>query len=91
MSKKNIVGKEEIACYEQILLFPTVVSKDLYGGHINTRACLERVRSMKNILEDNTLLCEQLKHQSLAKKGLQNPAKCKQKKIIGPGRINYKF
>ena len=36
---ENIVGKGEIARYEQFLLFPQF-SKDLYYRHIKTRACL---------------------------------------------------
>ena len=35
---ENTVGKGEIARHEQFLLFP-VFSKDLYCGHIKTRAC----------------------------------------------------
>ena len=30
---RNTVGKEEIACYEQVFLFP-LFSKDLCGRHI---------------------------------------------------------
>ena len=37
--KENTVGREEIARYEQILLFQ-VFSKDLYCRHVKTRACL---------------------------------------------------
>ena len=36
---EKIVGKGELADYEQFLLFP-VFSKDLYCRHIKTRACL---------------------------------------------------
>ena len=36
---ENTVGKGEIACYEQFLLFP-VFSKDLYCRQVKTRACL---------------------------------------------------
>ena len=36
---ENTVGKGEITCYEQFLLFPQL-SKDLYGRHIKTRGCL---------------------------------------------------
>ena len=36
----NTVGKGEIACYEQFLLFSTVFSKDLYCRHLKTRTCL---------------------------------------------------
>ena len=36
---ENTVGKEEIACYEQFLLFP-VFSKDLNCRHLKARACL---------------------------------------------------
>ena len=35
----NIVGKGEIACHKQFLLFSTF-SKDLYCRHVKTRACL---------------------------------------------------
>ena len=35
---ENTVGKEEIACYKQFLLFP-VFSKGLYCRHVKTRAC----------------------------------------------------
>ena len=35
----STVGKEEIAYYEQFLLFP-VFSKDLYCRHLKIRACL---------------------------------------------------
>ena len=34
---ENTVGKGEIARYEQISLFPTVFSKDLYCRHVKTR------------------------------------------------------
>ena len=37
---KNTVGRGEIACYEQFLLFPQFFSKDLYCRHVKTRACL---------------------------------------------------
>ena len=37
---ENTMGKEEIACHEQFLLFPTVFSKDLYCRHVKIRACL---------------------------------------------------
>ena len=36
---ENIVGKGEIAHYEQFLLFP-VFSKGLYYSHVKTRVCL---------------------------------------------------
>ena len=36
---ENTVVKGEIAHKEQFLLFP-VFSKDLYGRHVKTRACL---------------------------------------------------
>ena len=36
---ENNVGKGEIACYEQFLLFPTVFSKVLYCRHVKTRVC----------------------------------------------------
>ena len=36
---ENTVGKGEIACYKQFLLFP-VFSKDLFCRHVKTRACL---------------------------------------------------
>ena len=36
---ENTVGKGEIACCEQFLLFP-VFSKELYSRHVKTRACL---------------------------------------------------
>ena len=36
---ENTVGKGEIACYEQFLLF-LVFSEDLYCRHVKTRACL---------------------------------------------------
>ena len=36
---ENTVGKGEIACYEQFLLFP-LFSKDLSCRHLKTRACL---------------------------------------------------
>ena len=35
----NAVGKGEIACYQQFLLFP-VFSKDFKCGHVKTSACL---------------------------------------------------
>ena len=34
---ETTVEKGEIACFEQLLLFPTVFSKDLYCRHIKTR------------------------------------------------------
>ena len=38
---RNTVGeKGEIARYEQFLLFPHSVSKDIYCKHVKTRACL---------------------------------------------------
>ena len=40
---ENTEGKEEIARYEQFLLFPTVFSKDMYCRHVKTRACLGKV------------------------------------------------
>ena len=39
---KNTVGKEEIARFEQFLLFPECFQKDLYYRHVKTRACLEK-------------------------------------------------
>ena len=39
---ENTVGKGEIACNKQFLLFPTVFSKDLYCRHVKTRAYLEK-------------------------------------------------
>ena len=36
---ENNVGKREIPCYEQFLLFQQCF-KDLYSRHLNTRACL---------------------------------------------------
>ena len=40
---ENSEGKEEIARYEQFLLFPQCFSKDLYCRHVKTRACLGKV------------------------------------------------
>ena len=37
---ENMVGKGEIARYEQFFLFPTVFSKEFYCRHVKTRACL---------------------------------------------------
>ena len=37
---ENTVGKGEIARNEQFLLFPPVLSKDLYNRHVKSRACL---------------------------------------------------
>ena len=37
---ENTVRKGEIVRYEHFLLFPTVLSKDLYCRHVKTRACL---------------------------------------------------
>ena len=37
---ENIVGKGEIAHYEQFLLFPQCFQKVLYSRHVKTRACL---------------------------------------------------
>ena len=37
---KNTVGKGEIACYEQFILFPQCFQKNLYCRHVKTRACL---------------------------------------------------
>ena len=34
---ENAVGKEEIACYEQFLLFPQCFQKDLYYRQVKTR------------------------------------------------------
>ena len=42
---ENTGGKEEIANYEQFLLFP-VFSKDFSCRHIKTRACVERVNGI---------------------------------------------
>ena len=36
---EHTVGKGEIACHEQYLLFSTVFSKDFNGRHVKTRAC----------------------------------------------------
>ena len=38
---ENTMGKREIACYEQFLLFP-VFSKDLYCRYLKTMACLDK-------------------------------------------------
>ena len=43
---KNTVGKEEIAPYEQFLLFP-VFSKDFYYSHVKTRACLGKGKDVQ--------------------------------------------
>ena len=37
---ENNVGKEEIAWYEQFLLFPHCFQIDVYCRHVKTRACL---------------------------------------------------
>ena len=37
---ENTVGKEEIAHYEQFLLFANCFQKDLYFRHGKTRPCL---------------------------------------------------
>ena len=37
---ENTMGKGEIACYEQFLLFPQVFSKGLHCRHVKNRACL---------------------------------------------------
>ena len=37
---ENTVGKGEIACYEQFLLFPQCFLKDFNYRHLKTRACL---------------------------------------------------
>ena len=38
---ENTMGKGEIACYEQFLLFPVFFfSKELYCRHVKIRACL---------------------------------------------------
>ena len=37
---ENIVGKGEIAHYEQFLLFSSMFSEDFYCRHIKIRACL---------------------------------------------------
>ena len=42
--EESTVGKGEIARYKQFLLFPTVLSKDLYCRHIKTRARLGKGR-----------------------------------------------
>ena len=36
---ENMVGKGEIARYEQFLLFPQCFQKDLSRRHVKTRAC----------------------------------------------------
>ena len=36
---ENTLEKEQIARYEQFLLFP-VFSKDVFSRHVKTRACL---------------------------------------------------
>ena len=36
---ENTAEKEEIACYEQFLLFP-LCFQDLFWRHVKTRACL---------------------------------------------------
>ena len=41
--EENTMGKGEIACYKQFLLFPQCFFfffKDLYCRHIKTRACM---------------------------------------------------
>ena len=40
---ENTVGKGEIACYEQFLLFP-VFSKNVYCRYVKTRACLGKCK-----------------------------------------------
>ena len=37
---ENTFGKGEIARYNAISPFPTVLSKDFYWRHVKTRACL---------------------------------------------------
>ena len=37
---ENTVGKGEIACFEQFLVFPQCFLKDLPFRHVKTRACL---------------------------------------------------
>ena len=37
---ENTVGKGEIACYKQFLLFPQCFQKTCTERHIKTRACL---------------------------------------------------
>ena len=39
---ENTVGKGKIAHYEQFLIFPQCVSKDLYCRHIKTKASLRK-------------------------------------------------
>ena len=39
---ENTVGKGEIACSEQFLLFPLFLLEDLYHRYVKTRACGER-------------------------------------------------
>ena len=39
---ENIVEKGEIARYEQFLLFPKCLKKDLYHRHVEKGACLEK-------------------------------------------------
>ena len=46
---ENIVGKGEIACYGQFLLFPQCF-QDLYCRHIKTRACLGKVLKEKMLV-----------------------------------------
>ena len=40
------VGKGEIACYEQFLLFLTVFSENFKCRHVKTRACLGKGKTM---------------------------------------------
>ena len=47
---ENAVGKGEIACYKQFLLFP-VFSKDLYCWHVKTRACLRTFLQNNNAIQ----------------------------------------
>ena len=37
---ENTVEKGEIACYEQLLLFPQCFQNEFYCTHVKTRACL---------------------------------------------------
>ena len=43
---ENSVGKGEIACYKQFLLFPTVFSRDLFCSHVKPRLVWARVKAL---------------------------------------------
>ena len=49
---ENTVGKEEIAHYEQFLLFPQCFQKDLYCRYVKTRACLAKHMYVKELNPD---------------------------------------